>query len=161
SPNAGWAKALAEVEPAYLQALRAQPDKASTLRAVMGFAQGKADKGDFAGAIAALRKLAEQLAKTPVGNGAKTPLTAPPPPPPPPPPDGTRAALIKRLNSLTPGVKAALAGPNAAEVQSMLEAVNGLIKNGDFRAGMVLDDLELLLAAGPAPAASDDEEASN
>src|SRR5262245_49875810 len=71
SPRAGWEKALAEVEPAYLQALRGQPDKASALRAVMGFAQGKAQKADFAGATVALRKLAEQLAKTPAGDGAK------------------------------------------------------------------------------------------
>src|SRR5262245_31091729 len=92
SPRVAWEKALAEVEPAYLQGLRDQPDKASALRAVMGFAQGKAQKEDYPGAITALRKLAEQLAKTPAGNGGKTPLTAPPPPPPPPAPDGARAA---------------------------------------------------------------------
>jgi hypothetical protein len=62
SPRAGWEKALAEVEPAYLQFLRDHSDKASALRAVMSFAQGKAEKEDFPGAIAALRKLAEQLA---------------------------------------------------------------------------------------------------
>src|SRR5262249_43622945 len=125
SPRAAWEKALAEVEPAYLRGLRDQPDKASALRAVMGFAQGKAQKEDFAGAIVALRKLAEQLGKPPAGNGA--PPKAPPPPPP---PDGARAAVIKRLNGLTPGLKAALAGPNAARVQALLGAVNGLIKNG-------------------------------
>src|SRR5262245_14925849 len=160
-PRAAWEKALAEVEPAYLQGLRDQPDKASALRAVMGFAQGKAQKEDFPGALAALRKLAEQLGKTPAGNGGKPTLTAPPPPPPPPPPDGARAAVLKRLNGLTPGVKAALAGPSAARVQALLGAVNGLIKNSDFaQAGKVLDELEPLLAAGgaavagPAPAAT-------
>src|SRR5262245_38900130 len=71
SPRAAWEKALAEVEPAYLQGLRDQPDKASALRAVMGFAQGKAQKEDFPGAIAALQKLAEQLGKTPAGIGGK------------------------------------------------------------------------------------------
>ena len=37
-PRAAWEKALAEVVPAYLQGLRDLPDKASALRAVMGFA---------------------------------------------------------------------------------------------------------------------------
>src|SRR5262249_15068720 len=104
-PRQRWEKALAEAEPAYLQGLRDQPAKASALGAVMGFAQGKAQQGDFPGAIAALQKLAGHLAKTPAGSGGKTPLAAPPPPPP---PDGARAAVVKRLNSLTPGVKAAL-----------------------------------------------------
>jgi hypothetical protein len=155
-PRQRWEKALAEVEPAYLQGLRDQPEKASTLRAVMGFAQGKAQKEDFPGAIAALRKLAENLARTPAGNGSQTTPTAPPPPP----PDGARAAVLRRLNGLTPGVKAALAGPSAARVQALLGAVNGLIKNGAFaQAGKVLDELEPLLAAGapaagPAPAAT-------
>src|SRR5215471_2622467 len=43
-PRAAWEKALAAVEPAYLQGLSDQPDKASALRAVMGFAQSKAQK---------------------------------------------------------------------------------------------------------------------
>jgi hypothetical protein len=71
-PRAAWEKALAAVEPAYLQGLSDQPDKASVLRAVMGFAQGKAQKEDFPGAIAALRKLADHLGKAPAGNGGKT-----------------------------------------------------------------------------------------
>src|SRR5262249_15679307 len=148
-PRAAWEKALAEVQPPHLPGLRDQPDKASARRAVMGFAQGKAQKEAYPGAIAALRKLADPLGKPPAGNGAT--LTAPPPPPP---PDGARAAVLKRLNGLTPGVKAALAGPNAAPAQARLVAVNGLIKNSDFaQAGKVLDELEPLLAAGGAPAA--------
>jgi hypothetical protein len=104
-PRAAWEKALAEVEPAYLRGLRDLPDKASALRAVMGFAQGKAQKEDFAGAIVALRKLAEQLAKSPA-NGAKT---APGPEPVSPAGGDLAAQWKKNLAAWTPAIKAALA----------------------------------------------------
>ncbi len=59
--EAKWEKALAAIELDYLQALSDRPADASKLRAVMSFAQGKAEKGEFEGAIAALKKLEEQL----------------------------------------------------------------------------------------------------
>jgi hypothetical protein len=74
----------------------------------------------------------------------------------PPPPAGgdLRAEVMKRLNALVPGAKAALAGPNAARVQALLGSVNGLIKNNDFaQAGRVLDELAPLLAPDTAAAA--------
>ena len=67
--EADWLKARAEIEPTYAHALRDHPDKASALSAVMNFAQGKAAKGDFHGAVAALTKLAEELGKTPTPTG--------------------------------------------------------------------------------------------
>jgi hypothetical protein len=129
NPRAAWEKALAGVEPAYLQALRDQPDKASGLRAVMGFAQGKAAKEDFPGAIAALRKLAEQLGKAPTGNGAKTT----PGPEPVSPAGGDLAAQWKKnLAEWTPAIKAALAakGPNAAAIAKLFTQAAALAKPG-------------------------------
>src|SRR5262245_11501154 len=129
SPRAAWEKALAAVEPAYVRGLRDQPDKASALRAVMGFAQGKAQKEDFAGAIAALRKLADHLAKTPAGNGGKTT----PGPEPVRPTGGDLAAQWKKnLADWTPAIKAALAakGPNAAAIGKLLAQAVALAKPG-------------------------------
>jgi hypothetical protein len=127
-PRAAWEKALAEVVPAYLQGLRDLPDKASALRAVMGFAQGKAQKEDFAGAIAALRKLAEQLAKSPA-NGAKT---APGPEPVSPAGGDLAAQWKKNLAEWTPALKAALAakGPNAVAIAKLMAQAVALAKPG-------------------------------
>jgi hypothetical protein len=74
--KAQWQKALAETEPAYLQGLRTRPEDASRLRAVMGFAQSKAEKGDFPGALAALKSLRELLAKPPSTASAGKPSAA-------------------------------------------------------------------------------------
>jgi hypothetical protein len=80
------------------------------------------------------------------------PLLKAPPPPPPPPPGADGAAVMKRLGTLSPTIKAALAGPNAARVQALTVAANGLIKNKDFlQAGKILDELEPLLKAPPPP----------
>jgi hypothetical protein len=129
SPRAAWEKALAEVEPAYLQGLRDQPDKASALRAVMGFAQGKAQKEDFPGAIATLRKLAEQLGKTSAGNGGKT---TPGPEPVNRAGDDLAAQWKKNLAEWTPAIKAALAakGPNAAAIAKLFTQAAALAKPG-------------------------------
>src|ERR1043165_505814 len=63
--------------------------------------------------------------------GKQTEGTIPPPPPPPPlPQEG--GAMLKRLNAMSAGIKAALAGPEAARVQTLVSTVNGLIKNKDF-----------------------------
>jgi hypothetical protein len=149
-PRAAWEKALAAVEPAYVRGLRDQPDKASALRAVMGFAQGKATKEDFAGAIVALRKLAEQLAKTPA-NGAKT---APGPEPVSPAGVDLAAQWKAKLAEYTPALKAALAakGPNAAAIAKLLAQATALSKPG----GDMVQALAKLtechkLATGPAP----------
>lgn len=72
---AQWEKSLAAVEPTYLKAVRDRPDDASKLRAVMGFAQGKAETEDYKSAIAGLKKLLELLG---VAKAAPTPpATAP------------------------------------------------------------------------------------
>jgi hypothetical protein len=56
SDQAKWEKAYAEIEPAYLAALRARPDTADALRKVMGFATEKAEAKEFERALAALNK---------------------------------------------------------------------------------------------------------
>jgi hypothetical protein len=152
SPRAGWEKALAEVEPAYLQGLRDHPEKASTLRAVMAFAQGKAEKEDFPAAIAALQKLAEQLGKTPAGSGGKTA----PGPEPVKPAGGDLAAQWKaRLAEWTPALKAAMAtkGPNAAAVGKLLAQASAFSKpGGDMAQALAkLTECHTLATAGTPP----------
>ena len=88
--------------------------------------------------------------------------SAPPPPgasaapasPAPPPPDAG-AAVMKRLNGLTAGIKAAMAGTQAARVQTLFVSANGLIKSKEFdKANAAVDELELFLkAAAVAPSA--------
>ena len=75
--GAEWEAKLAEIEPAYLRGCRDRPEAASGLRAVMGFAQAKAEKGDFAGAVAALQKLRERLGEAPPAGGQASPATEP------------------------------------------------------------------------------------
>ncbi len=120
---------------------------AARVQTLLGAVNGLFKNNDFAQAGKVLDEL-EPL----VGAGAAPP-PPPPPPPAPPPPDPAKAAVLKRLRGLTGAIKAALAGPNAARVQSLAVAVNGLAKNNDFaQAGKVLDELEPLLTQGPAPA---------
>jgi hypothetical protein len=85
--------------------------------------------------------------------------TAPPPSQPtvatpatPPPSVDPRAALvIKRLNGMSTGIKAAMAGPNKARVQTLFVAVNASIKSKDFeKATKTLDELEPLLTQSSA-----------
>jgi hypothetical protein len=72
-------------------------------------------------------------------------------PPTPPPTPQTGADVMKRLNALTADIKAALAGPNKAAVQTRFVAVNTLIKNGDYAgANTTLNELEGLVK-GPQP----------
>lgn len=96
-----------------------------------------------------VRVASDAEAEAPAGEaGEGTPPTAPPKVPPP--PDGS--AVAKRFNDLAAALKAALAakGPNAARIQSLAVAVNGLLKNNDFaQAGKALDELEPLLKAKP------------
>ncbi|HEX5273081.1 MAG TPA: hypothetical protein VFW33_21440 [Gemmataceae bacterium] len=82
-------------------------------------------------------------------------------PPPPPPPGAGREQVMARLQALTPRVKAALTGPNAARVQALLGAANGLLKNNDFtQADKVLDELEPLVATAPPPPPGADAKAA-
>jgi hypothetical protein len=61
------------------------------------------------------------------------------------------AVVVARLQALTPGVKAALAGPAAARVQALLGTINGFIKGHDFAgAARALDELAPLVAGRPA-----------
>jgi hypothetical protein len=120
---ADWKKAHAEIEPAYLQGLRDHPDTASTLRAVMGFAQAKAEKQDYTGAIATLQKLREALGKTATPSAGKPPPTA----------DGSAAAEFKaKLAEWSPMLKAAMTakGPNAAAITKLLAQATALSKPG-------------------------------
>jgi hypothetical protein len=152
SPRAAWEKALAAVEPAYLRGLRDQPDKASALRAVMGFAQGKAQKEDFAGAIAALRKLAEQLAKTPAGNGAT--LTTPPSPTPLA-DDGAQQRWERAATALEPGYLEALKRlpDKAGALRGVWAFAQGKAEAGDYdKALQALERIRGLLTAPAAPA---------
>ena len=72
------------------------------------------------------------------------PAAPPPPPAPGAAPDG--AAVNKRLNGLSAAIKAAMAGPNKAGVQTRFVSVSARIKNHDFvGASKVLDELEALL----------------
>ncbi len=67
-------------------------------------------------------------------------------------PPAGREQVMARLQRLTPGIKAALAGPNAARVQALSGAVSGLVKNNDFaQAAKVLDELEPLVAPRTTP----------
>ncbi len=70
------------------------------------------------------------------------------------PPQQDGAELTTRLNGMTADIKAALAGSNKANVQSLYVAVSGQIKSGDFaQAGKTLDELEALVmpAKGSSP----------
>ena len=97
-----------------------------------------------------LEAAAQKTALPPVPGQEPGATPSPPPPPPPlPPPDGARAGVLKRLNALADGVKAALKGPDASRIQALLGSANGLVKNKDYaQAARVLDELEPLVARG-------------
>jgi hypothetical protein len=65
---------------------------------------------------------------------------------PPVPTPNTGAKTMKRLNGLTAEIKAALVGPNAAEVKKLFGSLNDLLRKKDFDAvEKVLDELEALI----------------
>jgi hypothetical protein len=88
------------------------------------------------------------------GDAAESQEAAPPATPP---ADPRAALVIKRLNTISAGIKAALAGPNKAKVQTLFVATNAAIKNHDYPAAeKSLDELEPLVTgtsagAGGAP----------
>jgi hypothetical protein len=61
---------------------------------------------------------------------------------------------MKRLNAMSVGIKAALAGPDKARVHGLFVSVNSLIKSNDFvQASTALEELEKLVASSAAPPA--------
>ena len=103
--------------------------------------------------IAADLAAEENQAESP-GDGAIPTAVVPPPPSAPPQPHAAHggAEVLKRLNAMAPSIKAALAGPNKARVQTLFVSVNGLIKKGDFvPANTLLDELEQLIVPSSAP----------
>jgi hypothetical protein len=63
--EARWNARREAIESDYLAALEKQPPNASQLRAVLGFADGKAEAGDFAKALLGLDSLEKLLQATP------------------------------------------------------------------------------------------------
>jgi hypothetical protein len=152
-PAAGKGEALKRLNAlsAGIKAALAGPNKAR-VQALFVQANGLIKANDFAQAAAALDQL-EAL----VGQAAAPAASAPPPaapaaaPPAAPAPDAGKAVAMKRLNALSAGIKAALAGPNKARVQVLFLAVNGAVKNQDFaQATKLLDELESLVQPTPA-----------
>jgi uncharacterized protein YqeY len=55
--------------------------------------------------------------------------------------------VVKRLNTMTAGIKTAMTGPNKAKVQTLFVGANAAIKNHDYDAAdKSLDELEPLIA---------------
>jgi hypothetical protein len=143
-PAAEWKAKLAEYAPAIKAALAAMGPTAADVTKL--FAQANAlskPGGDMAQALAKL-KACHDLART-----------APPPDAPPAPqPPAAGSEVTKRFNALAGAIKAALKGPDAARVQTLTVAANGLLRGNDYaQAGKVVDELEPLLAGVVPPAA--------
>jgi hypothetical protein len=121
--------------PAYNAATKADPSLLAKLQPSMAqvIKQGNANQFDLA--WPALLEIEKALA------------AAVPPAPTVPPTNG--AELMKRLGALAKDIKTAMAGPNKAQVQVLVAAVNDLLKKKDFdKAGKVLDALERLVKQG-------------
>lgn len=69
----GWAKVVAKIEPQVLTAVKANHPEAGKIRAVWGFAQEKAEAGDIATALKAVKRL------TPLLTAEATPAEDAPP----------------------------------------------------------------------------------
>jgi hypothetical protein len=84
-------------------------------------------------------------------------------PPEAPPADADGAAIIKRLNGLAAGIKAAMAGPQKARVQALFASAGALIKSKEFaRATEAIDELESLIGQPPpAPPAPPPQQAND
>ena len=135
--QAKWEKALADIEPSYLQGLSDRPGDASQFRAVMGFAQGKAETKDYKAAIAALQKLAELLKGKPKTEGTTA--------------DDPSALFNERLKALLPQIKAAAGTPAGDEAKLKASEAGVFGRKKDFaQANLLLDQVEkLLLKSGP------------
>ncbi len=151
---AGASKTLDELEPVLKQAKSAapQPDGAELTKRLNGMT------ADIKAALAGSNKAAVQALYVAVSGQIKGKdfvqasksldeldlLLKQAAPTVPPQQDG--AELTKRLNGMTADIKAALAGPNKARVQSLYVAVSGQIKSNDFaQVGKTLDELEALV----------------
>jgi len=149
--QANWEKALAAIEPDYLQGVRDRPDLASKLRAVMDFAQGKAETGAYPAALAALKKLAELL-----GTGPASPSEDKTTPP------ATAGAAAgdpaplfnERLKALLPDIKAAAGTPAGDEAKLKVSEASVFARKKDFvQANASLDQVQAALQHVDAPAA--------
>lgn len=137
-PAAEWKARLAAATPAIKAAMAAKGPKAPDITKL--FVQANAlskPGGDMAQALAKLTEC-HSLARA---------ATARPKP-------ALESEVTKRFSTLAGSVKAALKGSNAARVQALMVAVNGLIKNNDYaQASKVLDELEPLLVGTVPPVA--------
>ena len=135
--QAKWEKALADIEPSYLQGLSDRPGDASQFRAVMGFAQGKAETKDYKAAIAALQKLAELLKGKPKTEGTTA--------------DDPSALFNERLKALLPQIKAAAGTPAGDEAKLKASEAGVFGRKKDFlQANALLDLAEAALKRGDA-----------
>jgi hypothetical protein len=120
--------------PRVLEAQKADPGLAHELKLAVSEANVFAHKHDFAQAGALLDRVDGLL----------------------------KGAVVHRFNTLSGRIKAALAagGPDEARLQTLLGAVNGLLRNGDHeQAAKVLDELEAVLGrAGGTPQAAEPAE---
>jgi hypothetical protein len=143
SPAALFKARLQSLTPGYQNALKANAPNRGALELAMKLAVVAARNEDHEQGLVQLDKLEAELSKADTPGRSATTATSPPP-------QGDHS-VVKRLNAMTRHIKAALAGPEQARVQSLLTAVNNLIKDRDFvPAGPMLDELESLVRAGGA-----------
>jgi hypothetical protein len=140
---------LQQLSPIYIKAIQGKPAVREALEQLSKKATEAAKAGNYTEALKALDKWEEGIKST-----LKSMVPPPPPPPPPPSPQGAdKDAVLRRLNGMKAAILTAAKGPDAARVQTLVQSVNGLLKNSDAaQAGKVLDELEPLLAkAGSVP----------
>ena len=144
APASEWKAKLAAATPALKAALATKGPAAADVAKLFAQANALAKPGgDMAQALAKLGECHDLVRSA---TPPQAPTAAPKP--------AAGSEVTKRLSDLVGAIKAALKGPNAARVQALMVAVNGLIKNNDYaQAGKVLDELEPLLAGAVPPAA--------
>ncbi len=137
-PKADWDRLFAVVEPQYLEAVRSQPEKAGSFRAVMSFANGKAEAGDYPKAIEALRRLAASLKADDTG-GKETEEESEEG-------ESEESAAEEAFKTRFKAMFARLKGSQSEAVKEKIEEARNLARDGAYAKGIkVLDDLETLL----------------
>jgi hypothetical protein len=113
---ARWTTRRQTIEARYLKAIKEQPDKASQLRAVLGFADRKAEAKDFGKALLGLDKLETLMQGAGETVNGADPVTE----------------WQKKSAEWTPAIKAALAakGPSAAAIAKLFAQATALSKPG-------------------------------
>ena len=122
--------------PRAIEAQKNNPSIATDVKLALSEAQVFGRKHDFAQANVLLDRVDSLLGHVPSA---------------PPLPDTAKAALMKRLNALTPNVKAALTanGPDVPQIQHLFGSIKGLMDKHEFaQVGKILDELEHLLTQG-------------